>query len=82
MLPALLMGAGALAGGIYSVGQAVENNRYWRDYYRNTGFKPRYPWRTGQYDWLQSAGASFSDFGFAYGFGRRAYNRYRYRRYY
>lgn len=82
MLPALLMGAGALVGGIYSVGQAVENNRYWNDYYRNTGFRPRYPFRAGQYDWMQSVGASLTDFGLVYGYNRKAYRRYSYRRYY
>ena len=24
-----------------------ENKRYWADYYRNTGFRPRYPMRVG-----------------------------------
>lgn len=24
-----------------------ENKRYWADYYKNTGFRPRYPMRTG-----------------------------------
>lgn len=81
MLPALLFGAGAVMQGIYSVGQALDNNRYWADYYKNTGVKPRYPWRAGKYDWLQSSGATLSDSGFAYSFGRRAYRNYRYRRY-
>lgn len=26
---------------------AQENKQYWSDYYRNTGFRPRYPMRTG-----------------------------------
>lgn len=24
-----------------------ENSRYWADYYKNTGFRPRYPMRSG-----------------------------------
>lgn len=79
MLPALMMGAGALMGGLYSVGQAVDSNRYWRDYYKNTGYKPRYPFRAGKYDWMQSTGASMTDFGLSYNFWRKAYyNRWYY----
>lgn len=26
-----------------------ENERYWNDYIRNTGVKPRYPYRSGMY---------------------------------
>lgn len=79
MLPALLFGAGAVMQGIYSVGQAVESNRFWRDYEKNTGYRPRYPWRSGQYDWINSAGSSLSDAGIAYKFGRKAYYKYKYR---
>lgn len=25
----------------------IENRRYWADYYKNTGFRPRYPMRAG-----------------------------------
>ncbi len=25
----------------------IENRRYWSDYYKNTGFRPRYPMRAG-----------------------------------
>lgn len=81
VLPALLMGAGAVLSATYSVGQAVESNRFWSDYEKKYGVRARYPWRSGQYDWLSSAGASMSDFGMSYYFGRRAYNRYRYKQY-
>lgn len=26
--------------------RALEAERYWNDYYKNTGFRPRYPYRT------------------------------------
>lgn len=25
----------------------IENRKYWSDYYKNTGFRPRYPMRSG-----------------------------------
>lgn len=25
----------------------IENRKYWADYYKNTGFRPRYPMRSG-----------------------------------
>lgn len=59
MLPALLFGAGALMGGIYNAGQAYDNYRYWQDYYRNTGYRPRYPFRSGRYDYLRDISDSF-----------------------
>lgn len=29
--------------------RAIENERYWNDYYRNTGVRPVYPFRAGDY---------------------------------
>lgn len=54
VLPLLV--AGAALGAIYSTGKALDSQRYWSDYYRNTGYRPRYPWRAGQYDWVGDAG--------------------------
>lgn len=31
----------------YSRRYSRENSRYWADYYKNTGFRPRYPMRAG-----------------------------------
>lgn len=58
MLPLLPLafGLGSVLNGVYSVGQAVDSYHYWNDYYRNTGYKPRYPWRAGQYDYLSDVG--------------------------
>lgn len=33
----------------YQSGALKENERYWQDYYRNTGVKPLYPYRSGYY---------------------------------
>lgn len=55
LVPALVAGGGVL-NGIYAIGQAVDSYRYWNDYYKNTGFKPRYPFRAGRYDWLADSG--------------------------
>lgn len=33
----------------YQKGVLDENERYWKDYVRNTGVKPRYPYRSGMY---------------------------------
>lgn len=48
--------AGGVLNSIYSVGQAYDSYRYWNDYYRNTGVRPRYPFRAGQYDWMADVG--------------------------
>lgn len=59
MLPAVLfagaVGTGVLAGG-YKTYRGVqgyfENKRYWEEYQKNTGYKPRYGYRSGyNYDW-------------------------------
>lgn len=69
MLPLLVAGAGLSA--LYSAGQALDNHRYWSDYYRNTGFRPRYPWRAGQYDWVRDAGYGMTNAWMMYKWSRR-----------
>lgn len=51
MLPALGIGLSAL----YSVGKAYDNISFWNDYYKATGYRPRYPFRTGSMDWMGDA---------------------------
>lgn len=46
VIPALVAGA-ALVGGLYEVGKAYENRRYWDSYRRNTGRSPRWYFRSG-----------------------------------
>lgn len=58
MIPQLALSVGAL----YSVGRAVDNVRFWRDYYANTGKIPKYPFRSGAMDSLGYT----SDAGFNY----------------
>lgn len=60
VLPALAVGAGALSS-IYAVGSAYDSYRYWSDYYRNTGYYPRYPFRSGLMDPLK-IGAEYTTF--------------------
>lgn len=67
-LVAGLVAVGSAMTGVYHVGKAVENARYWSEYTRNTGFAPKYPWRTGYYDSMSSIGASARNFGFSYHF--------------
>lgn len=31
----------------YQMAMQKENARYWNEYYKNTGFRPRYPYRSG-----------------------------------
>lgn len=68
MIPAvpLLFTLGGISNGIYAVGKAYDNYRYWSDYYRNTGYRPRYPWRAGMYDWLRDSGRTFNNVGLFY----------------
>lgn len=63
-----LIAVGSAMSGVYNVGKAVENRRYWSEYRRNTHFTPRYPWRSGYYDYLGSSGGSLRNFGFSYGY--------------
>lgn len=57
MLPALPILAAGLST-VYQAGKAYDNYWYWRDYYRNTGYRPRYSFRVGQYDWMSNNIAS------------------------
>ena len=68
MLPLMAgaIGLTSAVGGIYGIGQAFENKRYWDTYYRNTGRKPRYPYRTGYYNYNNIA-QSLGRFGIAGG---------------
>lgn len=54
MVAPLVLAGGVAAGlsGLYHVGKAVDNVRYWNDYYRRTGFRPRYPFAYHTYDWM------------------------------
>lgn len=53
MLPALPLLAGGLSA-LYSAGKAYDNYRYWNDYYLSTGYRPRYGFRAGRYDWMSN----------------------------
>lgn len=53
LVPLFAGGAYALSG-IYNVGKAIDTRNYWRSYYANTGFRPRYPYRAGVYDWMKN----------------------------
>lgn len=58
-LAPLLFGIGGGLNAVYGVGQAMDSYRYWNDYYKNTGYRPRYPWRAGQYDYMADIGHAF-----------------------
>lgn len=45
MLPALI----ASIGLVYYAGKSVDSMRYWNDYYKNTGKRPKYPFSRGMY---------------------------------
>lgn len=61
MLPALAVGLSAL----YSAGRAYDNYRYWNDYYKNTGYRPKYPFRSGSMDWMGYASDTMLTYHFA-----------------
>lgn len=48
-------------GAIYHVGRAVDNVRYWNDYYRNTRMRARYPFRSGQFDYMSELNSAGKD---------------------
>lgn len=67
----------ALGAGVGAVKQ-IEANRYWNDYYRITGHRPRYPWMAGAYNGYEHMAYSASLMGSS---GYKVYNYRRYRRY-
>lgn len=62
----LIVGSNAVAG-LYHVGKAQDNRRFWRDYYKNTGVRPKYPYRAGVYDYLYDYADLGMNAGFSYG---------------
>lgn len=81
VLPAILLGgavgAGALSGA-YRTYRGVqgyfENRRYWEDYQRNTGVRPRYGYRQGyNYDWTSTL-SGLSQMANASSYGYYGYN--------
>lgn len=68
LLAAGLIAGGSALSGVYSVGKAVENRRYWSEYYKNTHRSPRYRWRSGYYDYLNASGSAMRSAGFSYGY--------------
>ena len=58
LLVAATLGLASAIGGVYEVGKAVENKRYWDTYYRNTHRLPRYGYRTGYYNYGNYARAA------------------------
>lgn len=68
MLPLFALGGlSSFVGGMYNVGKAIENQRYWDTYRKNTHRSPRYPYRSGLYDSYKY---------FASGVGRLSYGTY------
>lgn len=76
VLPLAVIGAMGVAGGLSTVHkglQYAENRRYWREYEKNTGYRPRYPARTGYYDYLSLASSGISSAAMTYGSVHRWY---------
>lgn len=76
--------------GAYALGEQLEKNRFWADYYKNTGHRPKYPFSRGVYSGYQSF--AFASFGVgrsgtsyirktSYNVGRRYRSYKNYRRY-
>lgn len=85
-MPLPLLAAGLIAGssavsGVYNVKKALESRKYWDDYYRNTGYRPRYPFRSGYYDIVPAVASGISSIGYGYAVGARGVSRRRYYRY-
>lgn len=76
-----LIAAGSALSGVYNVGKAVENRRFWSEYYKNTHFAPRYPFRSGYYDYIGETGYAIRNAGFSYGYLKDLNRPRRYRRY-
>lgn len=71
MLPMLVYGGLAMAGGLGTLHKGVqygETLRYWRDYKKNTGYAPRYRARAGYYDnfGVIASGLKAGTYGYGY----------------
>lgn len=78
MIPAVIGAVGLGLGTYHSVGQLIDNRKYWDDYRKNTGVSNRYYWKSGAGDWARYGSRSLlSVYGFR-GLGPRKYtvNRY------
>lgn len=53
MIPAVIGALGVGLGAYHSVGELMDNKRYWDDYRKNTGVSNRYYWRSGAGDWAK-----------------------------
>lgn len=53
MIPAVVGAVGLGLGAVSSVGQLMDNRRYWDDYRKNTGISNRYYWKSGAGDWVK-----------------------------
>lgn len=65
MLPLLVGSVGAL----YSAGKAYDTWKYYNEYRKNTGFSPRYKFRSGEYSFALD-GVSI---GYAFGRGLKRF---------
>lgn len=63
MVVPLLAGASFAISSVYSAGRALDNYRYWDAYYRSTGHRPKYPFRSGSMDWMNGAPMIVGGFG-------------------
>lgn len=58
MIPQLVAGLSA----VYQAGRMYDSVRYWNDYYKNTGYRPKYPLRNDVYGFGRGV-AIFGKFG-------------------
>ena len=66
--------AGGLAVGLsalYNTGMAIDNVRYWNDYYRRYHVRPKYPFRAGYFDYMKYSSKSFMTPYVGYGMYRK-----------
>lgn len=61
MHPLLIAGIGLST--LYATGKTADSVRFWDDYRKNTGFRPRYPWRAGKYDFVRDYSHLMSGYG-------------------
>lgn len=73
----LFVGASFALQTVYNMGKASDTRRYWDSYYRNTGFRPRYPYRAGVYDYLKNDAWMMGAFGRTSGIYRKNFRKYR-----
>lgn len=67
LVAGVMLGVGTLSVGSHTLRKAYETQEFWKNYRKNTGLSPRYPFRAGVYDFYRDVGRTSIGIGALYG---------------